>query len=659
MKKNLLALFSVGALISLNAQTALNTYIGDKAVVKVEANTLFYNGGNLSIASDVEKTVINEGNIHVTNAYTKVGAVPNDAGKEFVNVYTDPKAYGQLIIAGNNAMNTANTGYATVERASVDPSKVEYLNLGVPFQGNVADFTKIFGVNFRGNCAVDVACAQRYGSTMQKWNNGKIVWDAVPTASTYQPGHAYNLNIWNVNTKLKDKYATAYANGTAINYRGRVAPQGIDLEAVTLIVNYDEATFNDRTWGVWKNKINKYNEYYKTYVQTNGDDTSIIDGKNFHQYGNPYTSNIDLSNPDTYLKIDGQSPSSTDYLITITKQSPDSQIKWNEDDGTTFGNDYSAEQTSSSPSTWGKSREALLIRPFEKFTITVRSAINKKIVPVKLTFSDEIKTFVQDIPNALRSENAPANRSNSMTDFAQLEVFLTKENGEYLGNPIYLAASTAFDSNTIQYNDGLNNYSYFLQEDAETNTSIVNSETTFNTIHDNFVGKPVFLGLTNDVAEADYAFKFKLYDESIFGNVETNLANGRKFYLEDRKNGQVTEIKNNQEYTFNLANGDDLQNRFAVYWKEYKKLGTGEEELNKYKTLVYKNDNYDYFTRLNSAKKSATIEIYNLQGQKVDDYRNVPTTSDFKLANLTTPGVYIVKVTYVDGENFTTKVIVK
>ena len=63
MKKNLLALFVLGAIYSASAQ---DTYIKDAVIVKVNPNTLFYNGGNVSIDTDAAggttEKIINEGN---------------------------------------------------------------------------------------------------------------------------------------------------------------------------------------------------------------------------------------------------------------------------------------------------------------------------------------------------------------------------------------------------------------------------------------------------------------------------------------------------------------------------------------------------------------------------------------------------------------------
>jgi len=95
MKKNLLALFVLGAIYSASAQ---DTYIKDAVIVKVNPNTLFYNGGNVNVSTDqitaTTEKIINQGNIQIQGGFTNV----NETGKNFVNKYTSSTSYGQLII---------------------------------------------------------------------------------------------------------------------------------------------------------------------------------------------------------------------------------------------------------------------------------------------------------------------------------------------------------------------------------------------------------------------------------------------------------------------------------------------------------------------------------------------------------------------------------
>ncbi len=80
MKKNLLALFALGAIYSASAQ---DTYIKDAVIVKVNPNTLFYNGGNVSVATDASTTtattekIINQGNIQIQGGFSNA----NTTGK--------------------------------------------------------------------------------------------------------------------------------------------------------------------------------------------------------------------------------------------------------------------------------------------------------------------------------------------------------------------------------------------------------------------------------------------------------------------------------------------------------------------------------------------------------------------------------------------------
>ena len=73
MKKNLLALFVLGAIYSASAQ---DTYIKDAVIVKVNPNTLFYNGGNVNVSTDqitaTTEKIINQGNIQIQGGFTNV-----------------------------------------------------------------------------------------------------------------------------------------------------------------------------------------------------------------------------------------------------------------------------------------------------------------------------------------------------------------------------------------------------------------------------------------------------------------------------------------------------------------------------------------------------------------------------------------------------------
>ena len=80
MKKNLLALFALGAIYSAYAQ---DTNINDAVIVKVNPNTLFYNGGNVNVStsstSGTTEKIINEGNIQVKGGFTNQNSIGKKA----------------------------------------------------------------------------------------------------------------------------------------------------------------------------------------------------------------------------------------------------------------------------------------------------------------------------------------------------------------------------------------------------------------------------------------------------------------------------------------------------------------------------------------------------------------------------------------------------
>lgn len=175
MKKNLLALFALSAM--MYSASAQDTYIKDAVVVKVNPNTLFYNGGNVSVATDLPvattEKIINEGNIQIQGGFTNV----NTTGKNFVNKYTDSNSYGQLIIKDG----TTVSGRAAIERSIPDLNNDEYV-ISLPFKGVTAKevINSITGGDFfKGNCLINTNCNNRYLQSLFFWDVRESEYDAV------------------------------------------------------------------------------------------------------------------------------------------------------------------------------------------------------------------------------------------------------------------------------------------------------------------------------------------------------------------------------------------------------------------------------------------------------------------------------------------------
>ena len=153
MKKNLLALFALGAIYSAYAQ---DTNIKDAVIVKINPNTLFYNGGTVNVTTDAASAttekIINQGNIQIKGGFTNT----NTNGKNFVNKYTNDNSFGQLIIQDA----TTVTGRVAIERSIPDVNNDEYV-ISLPFKNVTAKevVNSLTGGNFfKGDCKLNTNC---------------------------------------------------------------------------------------------------------------------------------------------------------------------------------------------------------------------------------------------------------------------------------------------------------------------------------------------------------------------------------------------------------------------------------------------------------------------------------------------------------------------
>ena len=679
MKKNLLTLSIL--LLSIHS-IAQDTYVGDKAVVKVEANTLFYNGGNFvlnasansSTANSLDNVVINKGNIIINegfrNTNTETGIYASN-GDEFLNVYTSNIEYGQVIINGSN---DKTTGKMTVQKKSVlsvnngsnSTNGVQQLPIAFPFRGKVETIMNSFSgkneSNFRGNCGLDVTCNQRYWMTLFKWNNNKIVNDAVTTGSELTPGAYYLLNIVS-NTGLHTEF-----NGTnIINYKGVPAPARVQFGPTkTVIKNFSENDFKDKTYSQWKNLRNNYNELYYTYIGngTSAENGTKSFGKNFYRFGNPYTSNLNLSvrlstNPvdlqNNWIKFYDNTGQNLQNLKTfeLSKLAQTYKHTWSSETGSSHNSTGSDQiiRAKFASGTWTGDNEAILIRPLEMFSINV---IDEGLINLDVELTDLNKTFVKQI-GVSSAPLSPRSLNNSA--FHQLKISLYDNENNIISEPVYLA--NASNLNTAQDIINASERTMLLLEEDVTGDVIVNAKSLINTFNaDDYVGKPLHLELNNLAVGSNYKFRFNLKENSIFTSDVNQFNSGYSFYLHDKLNNSYTPIIGSTEIAINVDN--NIKDRFTFFWREIPRT-LGTDELNKnFKTQVYKFSEDKYKVRLNSSKKSANIEIYTIAGVKVtsQSIENISNLDESLKIPYGENGLYIIKVIYNDGTQDNIKLLV-
>ena len=640
MKKNLLALFALGAVYSASAQ---NTYIGNKAIVKVNPNTLFYNGGDVNLSADKPLTsadtiVRNQGNIQIQGNFNN--SITTSTGDEFINYWKKNDDYGQVII---NGVNNSTQGKLTMQKMSVNSASIQQYPMSIPYQGNVESISNSFlGTNFRGNCQLNQPCGQRGWMTLFIWNNNKIVNDAVVTGNKIVPGSYYLLNI------IPNTGLNSFFDGVKkVTYRGIPAPEKVDFNNLTTVIpNSDATTFPTLTYKDWRGLKNQYGEVYYTYLGRNDDDlSSKTFGKNMFRFGNPYTSNIDLSDKSKWLTINSVNPPQTFELIKLTAGYTHS---WNNSGGSS-GNSTDNTQYLKATNTngvWAGSAEAVLIRPFEMFRLKFNPT-DDNLVNINVALDKNIKTFNQ-------TASAKGGNLNKLSnEFYQLEIALVDQNNNLLSELAYLSTSKDFETGA-NINVGAGAKMSLNEEDINGDI-IYNAETLVNTFNTDYVAKPLHLNLYNLQNDKEVSLKFNLKENDIFQENISSFTDGNSFYVYDKLKKTYTKINESTEIKFNYD--ESLSDRFIFFWKKTPdNLGT--DNLNKsQETIVYKYNANSYKIRLDKSKNVADLEIYNLIGSKVGFQSKVSTQTD---ANLTFPaqGIYIVKVVYNDGTTKSLKVLV-
>ena len=700
MKKILLILPLVASSIFANAQ---DTYIGDQMTVKVMPNTLFYHGGDLNLKNNsgtstpIDQVVINDGNIKVKGDFNN--NITGSNGKHFLNTYSDPSSYGQLIIADDKVAN----GKIAMERSKFNTAN-DYTVLGFPFQQEevrsiINNMTE--SESFVGYCPVDLACPDRYKQTILVWDIPQTEYDAVYKTDIIQPGENYMI-------RLKDGNIRAFTeNLAAEKFKVYGIPNNIPFSKNGIksgIRNVSESTFSGYTWSQWKNLHNHYNETYNSYLGleiTNMDSNKNF-GKNLHRFSNPYTSNLDLSDVskvNSWIKfnINGTQQAPTEAYGSVVRfkvnRLPSSYLiywTWGEGSTNTRGVDkisaylQRSSATAATPYFWAGNPDALIIKPYEYYEIDYytisESANGSKLINAIYTIGDNQKTFKYtptytpvSSPNtstpgvfarqatnniALSEAEIEANELVSRgyiapNDFTQVELNLI-QNNSLVGEAAYLVNGDFYTTGNATSAQTISNPIVLLEENTN-GTVVNNSETLLNQFNSiDYIGKPLGISFKDLTQGEEYNIRLRLFEYSILNQVE-NFTNG-KYYLLDKQNNHVSEVNAATEITF-IAD-ENSASRFELYWKQEPRILATDDLVKSNKTFVYSNEKQK-FVRFENNNTNAKIEIFDLTGRLISKENKVNTANDYKLNLTNLPNVYVVVITYEDGKVVSEKILNK
>lgn len=642
MKVSNLKWFAVLSLFSGFAFSQ-DVYVSGNTKIKIEQNTLVYFGQNFELTENVtaNSTVENAGSIKIDgsfkNDYTTSG------GANFVSTWTNANNYGQVIINDNNS--SANQPLA-MQKGKINPADYSWGQFAIPFHFTNATqaLQTLFGTQGYPNNG------NRYKSPMMVWDNtSKPEFDHLLANNPINPTDYVIVNL---------VYSSA---GVLPNMQGNMSVpllyKGVPANEEHTNITLSPSIYPASSWSVWKEQINSHNERYKTYIddKIRNIDSDNDYGKYYFQYGNPYTSNIDLT------KI-------TSGITNLYGVAQMGGAHWQDGQGQITQEMIKATYNDQS-NEWVGDAEALIVKPFQPFLIVL-----KDTTPQTITFNDTAKTFsdtanaqVDSGKNTHNSSNNGVGEDNSGNsgNFYQLILRLYDTNGNTTGNRVVVAVTSNVENgipNALEadYNDYDGTGFYLAQERADGgHVTTTTRKMDINTVNLDFVGKaiPLFFDRTQGDTNI-YTVKAELFEGSIFNKLKTNNTNfsdGNSFFFYDNEIDELTEVKSGSEFQITPPSIYGARNRYEVYWNEGPSVRMDTNDQWTSATIIYK-DGDSHFVKFNDKWTSAEVKVYDLSGRKILTFNDVDTKNRLEI-KLPTRGVYAVKIVSNTREIYTQKII--
>lgn len=644
MKKQLLTLGLLSAFLSTNAQLVVDSKTANNptsATLHIEKDALVYSSGGFEAKVNSYNAVDNYGNMMVdqTGLATAIFKVdnasePNPTTSIVTMKRTGNNAYGQLYI--KNIPQASITGKVNKEFAAIT-AHGDYQQIALPFYGMaMADLALTHQLNAGSILTADTEVNQaRYKGRVMVWDNANAVFHDKPSTYNTSSGKPYDYYIIRKGTA----YNTTWTPTTQVTVKG--TPFADVATTATLINGGSTATF-----GATGDNRNQYNEKYKTYIYDPFVTTPWIGsfGKNLYQFGNPFLTNMDLSQigtAETFTNPDGVVMST----IQGVRREPGTGVTYSSATGTVSSSDaIKVTFTAGVPSAGDV--DQLIIRPLEAYYIKLSDAATQ-------TFDmNGTRRFAQTARLA-GDVRVITNMRASNSTVKQVKVIAKNANGEEVARTYYAVSDFATNGKSeealLQAKSDVAQPLIYTNEEIpqggidpnSTDYKLYINEANENT----FKGKEISMTLNNMVITT---LSFELYEQ---GQKVTSLSGQENFYIKDA-NGIYTLLSESTNYPVNTSTYG------LFYGKNQGALAT--EDLTKSgNTFVTKqNQGNDFIVIFNKKQSKANVEVYNVSGQLVYTKNNVNTSENLPLSldkNLKT--TYVVKVTYSNGEVVTKKIV--
>lgn len=669
MKKNLLTAGFLAFAISVSSQTVL-CHVDTGGLIYVGKNALVYNGGGLQLKND--GILENHGNVMVQGNGTtdvfrtidnsNIDKVEGSAVVNFINKLNEPTAYastnsvnpltapvytyGQLFVSGITQTNIKGI----VDQEYRQVSHGAYQQIGIPFYDKSAstlssELGKVFST------------VRRSENEILPWNNKRVVFDNLPNLSfkfgqdskafTYYSLGGKTLNVSSLTRTLK---------GRPVSDLPEVGDlPGFDNKSIKLMDAGDGMFF-----GTGGNAINEYGGRYNTYLQdgfhiaSGGIAWQGNFGKNIYQFGNPYLTNLDLSQiAIAETNGDGNNLSN---IYGVRLEVSGVQFNPNTGGGSTS---YKAITYNTGVATGDVDYQ--VIRPLGTFVIK----LNNNTLKPTLDFST-LRRFKYH-PRSVGTPYAVTAAKGAGTTSAtvkQLGIIGIDVNGNEVERTYYVVGENTVSGNSteVKAQIGAQGDQLFgtYEEDA-INGGYDNNNVSYwlylNEANENdFKGKNIKLVNYNSNI---VGFKFEIRENALLVDNSTHLlSQGEGFYYRKETESVVHPIVQNAVVNTvpgNYQNGVE----YNIYYGEPQNttLGTNSNLKKSNTIVVFNPENDNYFVMFDKTWKNADIQVYDMSGKLVHTTKKVSAIGRYELPLQKTAAGYIVHITSEKGEKVVTKIL--
>lgn len=669
MKKNLLAIGLLVIVGSVRAQVLL--HVDNSAKMYVSKGTLVYNGGGMQVKNT--GNVENHGNFMIVGSGSDVfrnlnssgDPVTNGPGGWFVNKLNEPDAvgqvnpdvvptvaeplvytYGQLYIDGIAQGNV--TGVVDQELRQV--AHGSYQQMGFPFYDKtVSSLSQAGTATPQARALGKVFNNTRYsGNEILFWNNTNVVSANLPAGLSTRLG----VDL--------PPFSYFIVGGTGLDVTSQtrtLVGRPVATVSASLPTTLSGAGANV-TFGTTGSNLNQYGEFYNSYLQdtfsTSGGVWVGNFGKNIYQYGNPYMTNLDLS------QIGLEEPSGGDGNNLTNIYGVRLEVQGVQYSTVTGGGSstYKFITFDAGGAAVGDVKYAM-VRPMGTFVVKLKdnlTAQNLNFATLRrfnyhkrLTSTAYTVTAAKNtLPGTVKQLGVIGlDASGNEVQRTYYVVSPNTISGHTTNPTVQVAASNGtsfgtFEENAITGGYDTNNFSYWLYiNEANEN---------------NFKGKNVKLVNYNPNI---VSFKFEIREDAAeIASGAHLLSSGEGFYYKKGTDTSVTAATNGATVVSVPGNSNGVEYDLYYGVPNLSSLSTTDVKKQSKTLVVYNPDKDGYFVRFDPSWKKANIEIFDLSGKLVLSKQQVDATRDYDLDLARDLKIgYLVTIVSEKGEKVTSKII--